>query len=107
MKPRHGSRPPIRATPIGSKATTPTADQRVRALRNSIAATEARLRADHTVDWDAVMERFRADMAERYDGEDLSAETSLSGTGTPETPRSALDGEQSGQESLSESEAEA
>lgn len=71
--PRHTSRPPIRATPIGSKATTPSTDQRERALRNSIAATEARKRADHTVDWAAVMERFKADMAERYsdaDGEE-------------------------------------
>lgn len=63
--PRNHSRAAMRALPVGDKRTRPATDARERALANSIAATEARKRAEHWVDWPAVIKRFKADMAKR------------------------------------------
>lgn len=66
-QPRNRSRAPMRS--VGAKATTPSSDSRARALRNSIAAGQVRKNADRSVDWDAVIERFKRDMRRRYRAE--------------------------------------
>jgi hypothetical protein len=53
-----------RPTAIGSKATTPSQASRTIASRNGGAAT--RDQGARTVDWDAVIRRFKRDMRKRY-----------------------------------------
>lgn len=66
-RPRNASRAPMRS--IGAKATTPSHESRAQASRNGGAAATARKAGTREVDWDAVIERFRADMAARYTDE--------------------------------------
>lgn len=88
MKPRNRSRAPMRATPIGSKATTPSAESRERASRNGGAAGQVRRDTDRSVDWDAVIARFLKDMRRRAREERQNGAESVSkpsaGTGTPD-----------------------
>lgn len=115
-RPRHASRGTTRATPIGAKATTPTAESRQRGSRNGGAVSHERKHQPITPadQWaaavDGVLERFRADMAERYAGEgEAHSVTVTKQPDQPQTPTqggsSLPDGSQA-QQSLSQDDGE-
>lgn len=64
-RPHHKSRATTKTSGIG-KWPSAAQERRARALAASIAATQARKRMEHRIDWDAVIERFKADMAKRW-----------------------------------------
>lgn len=57
-----------------------TEERRARAIAASVAASEARKRADNTVDWDEAIKRLRALLRRQY------AKGAMSGHGYPNEP---------------------